>query len=323
MRSGAPRVWYAVLLLVLAASLSYAALAVACHPNATISLDPAQGPAGSTVTVTGRGFVGGETVQIAWNGARGAPMGSAVASPSGAFTTTVQIPQAPADTYTVVGYAPGTLAGGSVAAFTIPAPARSPEPQDSPSAPAPDAPRAPGAATQPPGTTGAVSGSTSGADTTSAGGSGRGATTRSAIGADRGPAVTRSGGATTRSGGATARSGGGASEAGVTRLPSGVSVFADSMTPSAAAAGTASRRTATAPGGEGAVPSARSAASDLWSGFASGRSPLTPGSESAPVQESATVPLLSLALLGVGLLAALAGVVAAATRRRHASARVS
>lgn len=303
MRSGTPRIWVAALG-ALAASLACAALALACHPAAAISLSPNVGSAGSTVTVAGRTFIPGETVQLGWNGSGGAQLGSAVVSPSGTFSTTIQIPQAPADTYTVVAYAPGAPASGAASSFTIPGPERARGDGGQSGSPAP----APPAATPTTGSGPAApsSGSTSGADSGGADGSGGGATT---AGGDRGRSVNPSQASPSR--------------AGVTTLPSGTPVFSDSVTRSAGEERGAGRRAKTSSGRASAAPPAGSAAGDLWSGFASGESPLALGSAGPLAEGSGTLPFPTLALLGLGLSAGLAGVGLAGARRRRAVERMT
>jgi N-acetylneuraminic acid mutarotase len=56
-----------------------------------LSVSPASGTAGSQVTLTGSGFYAGEPVTFRWDGAQ--IFGKTVASATGAFTTTVTIPQ--------------------------------------------------------------------------------------------------------------------------------------------------------------------------------------------------------------------------------------
>lgn len=96
---------------------------------------------------------------------------------------------------------------------------------------------------------------------------------------------------------------------------SGNAVFAGSVGPITAGAASASTGAAT-----GAQASEGSATSDIWSGFASGKSSSLTSTGSAAIEDGGTGSQLGLgiALLAVGLLASAGGIAAAATRRRRA-----
>jgi hypothetical protein len=273
---------------VLAVSLTWAALAWACHPAASISLSPSSGSAGTSVTVSGNTFRAGAPVQITWNGATGQPLATATASPSGSFQTTITIPNAPADVYTIVAAAPGAPEGGTVASFTIPGP--SPSRPDGSTSPA--QPRQAGGSADSPGGPHATSGTVSGGD-----------------------------GVDGRSAGERAVAGGGervlsrTSEPGAVVLPSGTSVFADSVTSSATPRADGQGSPNPSAGSRSAVSEA-SAASDLWSGFSSRADDGFLGTASGAAQASSSLPTLSLTLLGLGVLSAVAGVGVAGRRVR-------
>ena len=283
----------------LTVTLAGAALAWACHPAANISLSPNVGEPGTQVMLSGRQFPPNEVVRITWDGPGGTELARATSSPSGTLSTTVTIPNAPASTYTV---SASTAAGSTVNTFTIPGARPSPEENGSP-APAQDR--------QPAGS-GTSDGSHSTSGVTSGGGS---AETSGAPARER--AVTRGG-----SGGA-ARATAGSGAEGTAKLPSGTTVFADSLDSPATEAGSR-------PGAKAAERSARtaravaqsSATGDLWSGFRSGSASKGLGGASAgPVEEPGSVPLMSLALMALGLTAVVAGAGLAATRRRRTPAR--
>jgi (2Fe-2S) ferredoxin len=82
-----------------------------------LSVNPASGPAGTQVTVTGSGFYAHETAALYWNGESPA-IGHAKTSPSGTFTTKITIPPSPpgANTLAVRG---NTSFAGATATFTV------------------------------------------------------------------------------------------------------------------------------------------------------------------------------------------------------------
>ena len=84
---------------------SFAALAWACTPQAYIEVPSASGPAGTSVTVTGRGFVAAP-VEITWSG--GGVLGAATGPD---FAVTVQIPAAAPGVYYISATARDTASG--------------------------------------------------------------------------------------------------------------------------------------------------------------------------------------------------------------------
>jgi hypothetical protein len=81
-----------------------------------MSLNPASGPAGTQVTVTGSGFYAHETVTVIWPGQ--AVLAHVKTSPSGTFATKITIPQSPAGAGTVSVQGSRSFAGAS-ATFTV------------------------------------------------------------------------------------------------------------------------------------------------------------------------------------------------------------
>lgn len=73
---------------------SYASAAAACGQTTSpsITLSPTSGVAGTTVSVTGKGYQAGETVNIYVDSSTTKPIGSVTASSSGGFTKSVTIP---------------------------------------------------------------------------------------------------------------------------------------------------------------------------------------------------------------------------------------
>lgn len=307
---------------VLAVAVAGAALAWACTPKAKISAWGPAGPGnpyappGGTATVQGWEFPDQGTVTIRWSGAGASAVIGTATGPS--FTTAVRIPAGASGRGAIVAeaedgettyYAPAAFIAGDP-------PAAAPDGEtgggSASPAPAPDGSGAGApAAARPGGTSGTAPGASSG--TTSGADRERGASRNSVSGAERAPARGDGEGRRT-SGGSTA---GGAADTGVTRLPSGETVFADSVGANGKAAAVAKRGSRTA-------PSERSADGDLWSGFGSdtaGSASL--GEASGPVNGPGGGLTLSLALAGFGLVALMMGLAAAELRRRRAPARVS
>jgi hypothetical protein len=79
-------------------------------------LNPASGPVGKQVTVTGSGFYAHETVIVSWNGQ--AVLARVKTSVSGTFATKITIPQSPAGAGTVSARGSRSFAGAS-ATFTV------------------------------------------------------------------------------------------------------------------------------------------------------------------------------------------------------------
>jgi (2Fe-2S) ferredoxin len=82
-----------------------------------LSVNPASGPAGTQLTVTGSGFYAHETATLYWNG-ESPGIGHAKTSLSGTFTTKITIPPSPpgANTLAVRG---NTSFAGATATFTV------------------------------------------------------------------------------------------------------------------------------------------------------------------------------------------------------------
>ena len=98
---------------------SFAALAWACTPQAYIDVDGASGPAGTSVTVTGRAFIAAP-VEITWSG------GGVLATANGPdFSVTVQIPEAAPGVYYISATgrdAASGVVGRATRAFEVVAP---------------------------------------------------------------------------------------------------------------------------------------------------------------------------------------------------------
>ncbi|MGH2742940.1 MAG: hypothetical protein ACRDN8_10745 [Thermoleophilaceae bacterium] len=297
-----------VVFVALAALLAAAALAWACHPAASITVSPSTGAPGTPVTVTGKTFAPGETVHIGWGGANGTTLGRALVSPSGTFQSTVTIPDAPADTYTIVASAPAAPTAGSVTSFVIPGPAPAPRAGSEGGSPSSTPAREPSAPGNEPQGAHTTSGATSGGD--GVGHRHRGQTVSSGR--------TVNGGGARGGGGASA--GGAAAAAGeVATLPSGTSVFADSLASPRKAETRAGGKAAKSSAGSGV--SQASAAGDLWSGFRSRAAAGVLGSTSSGADAPRSVPLLSTVLFGLGLMTVVVGLGVAGSRRRRMLAR--
>ena len=81
-----------------------------------MSVNPASGPAGTQVTVTGSGFYAGETVTLLWDDAT--VLGHAKTTATGSFSTTITIPQAAAGAHVIAARGGRSFAGTS-ATFTV------------------------------------------------------------------------------------------------------------------------------------------------------------------------------------------------------------
>jgi hypothetical protein len=86
------------------------------YTTTLIGLNPASGPAGTQVTVTGSGFYAHETAIVSWNGQ--AVLARAKTSASGTFATQITIPQSPAGASTLSARGTRSFAGAS-ATFTV------------------------------------------------------------------------------------------------------------------------------------------------------------------------------------------------------------
>ena len=86
---------------VTAALLAFAAVAFACTPQATITLSPTSGAAGTSVTVTGKSFTEGTAVRVFWGGISGQQVGSATTK-NNAISVTFKVPADASNGYTIV-----------------------------------------------------------------------------------------------------------------------------------------------------------------------------------------------------------------------------
>jgi len=271
-----------------------AAIAWACNPQAQLSpSQPSYTPDTGTATISGSFFPRGIGIRVTVSG--GASV-VATTNQSGAFQATVPVPSAPG-TYTITAVrADGQAQSGlpKVASFSVaPAIAKT----------APATRPAPPAAKQQgdrsfvePGVTRSPVRSVAGNGGNSGGGGGQ-------------PISNNTGGV----------AGGGTTVVGTTGVP----VFAGSVAPAQATFGSAP---ATAQGTTTKSNAARStgreaaADSDVWTGFANGRTPsLTSDTADAPDSDTGSGLGLGIGLLAVGLLALVTGLAAAEVRRRRAS----
>jgi hypothetical protein len=81
-----------------------------------MSVNPASGPAGTQVTVTGSGLYAGETVTLYWDGLT--VLGHAKTTATGSFSTTITIPQATAGAHVIAARGRRSFAGTN-ATFTV------------------------------------------------------------------------------------------------------------------------------------------------------------------------------------------------------------
>ena len=284
-----------------------AAIAWACNPQAYIRTTQSAYQPGGQVVVQGAFFKGNKEVIL--NLEPGGEVARVTTASNGSFQTSFRAP-ASAGSYAVSAVSfesDGSVTNGLPArtAFEAAQPARSRAPVRS----------APPAATQ--------------------GGGGERAFVEPGI--DRSPtrsAPTGDGGSGSGGSGGGGSDGGGGGQPGggttggvagggtIVTGPSGAPVFAGSVAPAQASFGSAPAAQAQGtPAATGARSSGRAAAadSDVWSGFANGRTAsLT--SDAADAPESGTGPGLGLGigLLAVGLLALVAGLTAAEVKRRKA-----
>ena len=274
-----------------------AAIAWACNPQAQLTPNKASFSPGETMTVNGSFFPRTTAIKVTVSGG-----GTAVATTnaSGAFQISgLAIPSTPG-TYTVTATRnDGVATSGlpKVASFQVAAPAARRAPASTP---------APPATTQQGGDRAFIEPGVTRSPSRSVAGSG----------GDSG-----SGGGGQPQGGTTGGvAGGGTIVTGTTGVP----VFAGSVAPAQATFGSTPATAAqSAAKGTAARSSGRAAAadSDVWSGFANGRTPsLTSDAADAPDSDTGSGLGLGIGLLAVGLLALVAGLTAAEVRRRRASA---
>ena len=272
-----------------------AAIAWACNPQAQLTPNKASFTPGETATVSGAYFPGGAAIKVTVSNG-----GSAVATANhlGAFQVSgLAIPSAPG-TYTITATrADGKAQSGlpKIASFSV-----APAIQKT----TPTTRQAPPAAQQQesdrsfvePGVTRSPVRDVAGNGGNSGGGGGQ-------------PVSGNTGGV----------AGGGTTVVGTTGVP----VFAGSVAPAQATFGTApAKAQGTTAKGSAARSTGRAAPadSDVWSGFANGRTPsLTSDAADAPDSDTGSGLGLGIGLLAVGLLALVTGLAAAEVRRRRAS----
>lgn len=284
------------------------AIAWACNPQARVAVDKPTYFPGDTMGVTGSYFQGDRTLTLSVE-----PGGASVTvrtSSNGFFATQIPAPTS-AGSYTLsaIGFeADGTVTNGLPARVSFSVAQRSTAPQ--PNTTAPGAQRSPATS---PGTSQPSAGSFAEPTVPNAGRISPRARSRARAQGDA-----RTGARADRT--AAVNTGAGVIAA------SGDTVFAGSVARADRVAGSPAARPAARKarsGAQRAVPSERSAASDVWSGLSSSNAPalLPSASDGAPSGGGAGSGLaLGLGLIGFALLA-LAGAVAVDRRRRRASAR--
>ena len=272
-----------------------AAIAWACNTQAQLTPTKASYSPGETMTVGGSFFPRGVLMRVS---VEGGDSRTVTTNGSGAFTISgLRLPSAPGSYTVVANRADGGFTSGlpKSASFQIAAPAARRAPATSPSAPA--ATQGPDRSFTEPGVTRSPSRSVAGQGGSGGGGGG-------------GQPGSATGGV----------AGGGTVVTGVTGTP----VFAGSVAPAASTFGAPAATQSTGKAAKGAARSSGRAAaadSDVWSGFANGRTPsLTTDTAAAPDSGTGSQLGLGIGLLAVGLLALVAGLTAAEVRRRRASA---
>jgi len=278
-----------------------AAIAWACNPQAQLTPSKTTYSPGESATVSGSFYPRGIPIRVSISGGDSKV---ATTNQSGAFQISgLRIPTEPG-TYTITTTrADGQFQSGlpKVASFSVAAPDARRAPASSPSAPAATQQGGERAFVEP-GITRSPSRSVAGTGGSNGGGGG-------------GQPV----------GGTTGGVAGGGT---IVTAPTGVPVFAGSVAPAQATFGSAPAAAAqgTAPSaarGTAARSTGRAAAadSDVWSGFANGRTPsLTSDAADAPDSGTGSGLGLGIGLLALGLLALVAGLTAAEVRRRRATA---
>ena len=275
-----------------------AAIAWACNPQAQLTPDQASYSPGESMRVSGSYFPSNTSITV--TSSTGA-VATATTNGSGAFViSSLRAPSSPGTYSLKATKTDGTAQSGlpKVVSFAV----------ASPAARAPASSPAPPAATQQPGARAFV----------------EPGVTRSPVRSVAGNGTSGDGGGGQPGSGSTGGvAGGGTVVTGTTGVP----VFAGSVAPATTfgAAPAAAPQSAT-PGTAARSTSARStgraaaADSDVWSGFANGRTPsLTSDAAAAPDSDTGSGLGLGIGLLAVGLLALVAGLTAAEVRRRRAS----
>lgn len=298
----------------LATIVATAAVAWACTADSYVDLSSTTGKAGDTITVNGKGFVGGAPVEIRWDGTGGPLMGTGQGPRP---TVNVTIPDVPPGTYYVFGIAREedgsswnasrqfTVVGPEETVAPAPAPAGD-QGQPAEQAPAPSAP-AP-AAQEPMQIPSGPAGS-------------KNARVRSQTSGDVGRDVSRQPSAR-RVATTTPVS----DNPAVVRTSTGQRVFGSSASPSQA-----NPRTATPAGlgdlrGEFAAQTAPTGETSVWkspsAAKAGGADPSPRPGAVAPDDRPVSRFVLGLGLLGVSLIAMLAGFLVAAVRRGRVPVRL-
>jgi len=268
-----------------------AAIAMACNPQAQLTPNQASySPGTSTVSIGGSFFPRGVAIKVTTSYGASATV---TTNQSGAFSASLPAPTSPGN-YTVTAVkADGTAQSGlpKTSSFAVAGPKASAN--------------TPSARTTPPA-----------ADN----GSGQSFVEP---GVTRSPArgVAGIGGDSTGGGSLQGNALGGVAGGGtVVTGPSGTPVFAGSVAPAQASFG-AAPAAASERGAARSTGRAAATDSDVWSGFANGRTPsLTSDAAGAPESGNGSGLGLGIGLLAVGLLALVAGLTAAEVRRRRATA---
>ena len=281
-----------------------AAISWACGPNRAVQLDRFDYGPGQSVTVSGANWIEGVSVTITLDGA---PVASTTTSSTGNFSASFPAPTAPG-TYTVVadGVDPNTgqsLPGGNTRqTFTVTAPQSAPSPSADP--PSEGAAPTPGAPAPAPGTSGGGGKPGNAGDDSRTGNGGE--RRRPAGGRER----------RANSGGGSAARGRPVNTAEGLIQTAGTKAFAGSVTRQARVNAATRRSSRSAKAGR---PSERSAGADLWSGFASSKSPslMPDAGNGVPTADKGSGLAVGLGLLGTGFLALLGLGLAEAERRRR------
>ena len=287
------------------------AVAWACNPQARLGLDRTSYSPGQTIVVSGSYFNDSDTIALT------GPAGDATAKPSGGgFNKTLTAPNTPGN-YTITATKSGGYRAGlpKSASFAVAAPASSsptparPNSQGSPGSPGfsePGVGRSPSSNVQ------------------------RRSPSKRPRSGTRQPAGNGGGGggsgSPARGNGGSQTTGGVAGGGTTTRGTSGQRVFAGSAAPAQQSFGPSSGGAAKSANGSsgkasGVRPSEGAATADVWSGFASGKTPSLMADADQPDGGTGSQLGLGIGLLALGLLALMSGLTAAEVRRRRAAAR--
>jgi len=269
-----------------------AAIAWACNPQAQLTPNQASYSQGSsTVSIGGSFFPRG--MQIKVTSSYGAST-TVTTNQSGAFVATLPAPTSPGNYTVTAARADGGFQSGlpKTSSFAVAGPKASANTPSARTTP-PAADNGSGRSFVEPGVTRSPARGVAGSGGDSAGGGG----------SLQGNAV-----------------GGVAGGGSVVSGPSGTPVFAGSVAPAQSSFG-AAPAAARERGAARSTGRAAATDSDVWSGFANGRTPsLTSDAAGAPESGTGSGLGLGIGLLAVGLLALVAGLTAAEVRRRRATA---